>query len=161
MHRMDPGHPRFEWFTDRLASAVFLRLPDGTVSWQCDGTCKRAAFILRCLHNIAIAESFQHFQHSYNAFCDCEILLNVDPTNRLSAGHYRAGACRPTVDPNFQSDLVATAASLRVDALRLIHGGEAFHLALAALLRGERRRRAKTEVVKTTLETTDPEGGPK
>ncbi len=166
MLRMDRDHPKFECFTDQLAARLCRKHPDGRVTLKCTGTYEVAASVLRSLDDISIARTFQHFQHCYNAFCDCEILLNVDPTDRLSAGCKREGHFLPTgcTPPSPAPDvpepwpqvylggscticcraewqawrrLVATGAALRVDALRLIHGGEAFHLALEAALRGQ------------------------
>jgi Protein of unknown function (DUF2695) len=65
---------RWDEFADRL-------LADG----RCDGDHRYAKQIMNEMGNIDIPASIEFFEE-HGGYCDCEILLNVDPDGRIWGG---------------------------------------------------------------------------
>jgi hypothetical protein len=70
--------PRWDEFADRLVD----ELPGVTLA--CDHSYRAAKQIMTDMGGVDIPASIEFFQQ-HGGYCDCEILLNVDPACRVFA----------------------------------------------------------------------------
>ncbi len=75
---MTPDHPCWDEFADILADKDHLDIPDEPGPMKCDHTHKHARAILAAMGDFDIEETIHLFEE-FGGYCDCEILLNVDP----------------------------------------------------------------------------------
>ena len=69
---LTPESPRWDQFADRLAD----------VALPCDHSFRLAKQIMADMGNIDIPASVRFFEE-HGGYCDCEIMLNVDPACRV------------------------------------------------------------------------------
>ena len=83
---MTPEHELWKEFVDRLMGPEGIDLTEdertGTI-WLCDCTTDGAAKILGSISGIDVDKSLIYFEE-HGGYCDCEILMNVDPTTEFA-----------------------------------------------------------------------------
>jgi hypothetical protein len=78
---MNPKHPRWDEFCERLAGSEgcnFKEDKDGNTTWKCNGGYDKsyAIRILQTMPEIDIEKTLKYFD-SHGGHCDCEILFNI------------------------------------------------------------------------------------
>jgi hypothetical protein len=80
---MTPANPRWSEFAERLEYALYI----DDEHWRCDGdgdpvfVHRFAKQVMTEMGNIDIEGSLAFF-HERGGHCDCEILFNIDPSDR-------------------------------------------------------------------------------
>jgi hypothetical protein len=82
MEVLTPKSPRWSVFADTLSQTLII----SATTWRCDGdqgpnVHRYAKQIMGEMGNIDIPASVAGLKH-LGGYCDCEILLNVDPDDR-------------------------------------------------------------------------------
>jgi hypothetical protein len=81
MEILTPNSPRWDEFADALFEATLV--PGKPDSWVCDGdrgehVFRYAKAVMTDMGDVDIERSLAFFRE-HGGYCDCEILLNVDP----------------------------------------------------------------------------------